>query len=62
MALRASGLVHATRQGRQQLYRIEAEAFAEALAPWLALYEPYWAQALERLRELAEGNRPPRAN
>lgn len=60
MALRAAGLVHATRQGRQQLYRIEGRAFAEALAPWLVLYEPYWNDALERLRDLAEnGDRPP---
>lgn len=59
MGLRAAGLVHATRQGRQQLYRIERRAFAEALAPWLVLYEPYWNDALERLRELAESGDPP---
>ena len=59
MELRASGLVQATRRGRQQIYRIERRAFAEALAPWLALYEPYWTDALERLRELAEGGHPP---
>jgi DNA-binding transcriptional ArsR family regulator len=62
MGLRASGLVHATRRGRQQLYRIDAQAFAEALAPWLALYEPYWTEALERLRDLAEGDGPPRSD
>ena len=55
MSLRAAGLVSATRQGRQQLYRLNAEAVAEALAPWLAKYEPYWSAALERLRKLAEG-------
>jgi DNA-binding transcriptional ArsR family regulator len=59
MALRAAGLVRATRQGRQQLYRIEGRAFAEALAPWLVLYEPYWNDALERLRDLAEGGDAP---
>jgi DNA-binding transcriptional ArsR family regulator len=58
MALRAAGLVHATRHGRQQIYRIEGRAFAEALAPWLALYEPYWTDALERLRDLAESGHP----
>jgi DNA-binding transcriptional ArsR family regulator len=58
MALRASGLVTATRNGRQRLYRIDAEAMAEALAPWLAKYEPYWGAALERLRALAEGRQP----
>lgn len=55
MGLRASGLVSATRQGRQQLYRLNADAMADALAPWLAKYEPYWSDALERLRRLAEG-------
>ncbi len=59
MVLRAAGLVTATRQGRQQLYRIDADALAEALAPWLAKYEPYWSAALERLRDLAEGEEPP---
>ena len=54
MGLRAAGLVRATRQGRQQLYRINARGMADALAPWLAKYEPYWSAALERLRELAE--------
>ncbi len=59
MVLRAAGLVTATRQGRQQLYRIDADALADALAPWLAKYEPYWSDALERLRDLAEGREPP---
>ncbi len=54
MGLRAAGLVHAMREGRQQIYRIDAEAIAEALAPWLAKYEPHWSAALERLRNLAE--------
>jgi DNA-binding transcriptional ArsR family regulator len=55
MGLRAAQLVRATRQGRQQLYRINARGMADALAPWLAKYEPYWSAALERLRGLAEG-------
>lgn len=59
MALRAAGLVTATRQGRQRLYRIDETGMAEALAPWLARYEPYWASALERLRALAEGKEHP---
>lgn len=58
MGLRAAGLVAATRQGRQRLYRIDADALAGALAPWLAKYEPYWSAALERLRDLAEGREP----
>ena len=59
MVLRAAGLVTAKRQGRQQIYQINANALAEALAPWLAKYETYWADALERLRALAEGEEPP---
>jgi DNA-binding transcriptional ArsR family regulator len=54
MSLRASGLVSATRQGRQQIYRIEPAALAAALAPWIAKYERYWSSALEQLRELAQ--------
>ena len=54
MALREAGLVSATRRGREQLYRIDADAFAAALAPWLAIYEAYWSVALEKLRGLAE--------
>jgi DNA-binding transcriptional ArsR family regulator len=59
MVLRAAGLVTATRQGRQQIYRIDADVLAAALAPWLAKYEPYWSDALERLRDLAEKSEPP---
>lgn len=54
MALRATGLVTATRQGRNQIYAIDADAMARALAPWLARYETYWAGALTRLRKVAE--------
>ncbi len=54
MSLRAAGLVSATRRGRQQIYRLESDAFAAALNPWLAKYERYWSTALERLRALAE--------
>jgi DNA-binding transcriptional ArsR family regulator len=58
MSLRAAGLVNATQQGRQRLYRLDADAMADALAPWLARYEPYWSAALDRLRALAEGTEP----
>ncbi|WP_432834716.1 ArsR/SmtB family transcription factor [Dactylosporangium sp. CA-092794] len=53
MALRATGLVTATRQGRNQLYAIDADAMSQALAPWLARYEAYWTGALARLRAVA---------
>lgn len=58
MVLRASELVSATKQGRQQIYQIEAEVLSDALAPWLAKYEPYWSTALQRLRALAEAPPP----
>jgi hypothetical protein len=54
MNLRAAGLVRAERQGRQQIYRLQPDALAAALAPWIAKYEQYWSAALERLRGLAQ--------
>jgi DNA-binding transcriptional ArsR family regulator len=54
MGLRAAGLVQARRHGRQQFYRVNSIALADALAPWLARYEPFWSAALERLRRRAE--------
>jgi DNA-binding transcriptional ArsR family regulator len=57
MSLRAARLVHATRRGRQQIYRLEPDAMAAALAPWIAKYEQYWSAALERLRDLAQEDR-----
>lgn len=59
MELRETGLVRSTPRGRQRVYRIDGRAFAEALTPWLARYDRYWSDALERLRELAEGGDPP---
>jgi DNA-binding transcriptional ArsR family regulator len=60
MSLRATGLVTATRRGRQQIYRIDADALTDGLAPWLAKYERYWSAALGRLRDLAEVEEEPR--
>lgn len=58
MSLRAQGLVSATRNGRQQVYRLEPDAVAAGLKPWIAKYEKYWTPALERLRELANKGAP----
>lgn len=55
MGLRAVGLVTATRRGRQRLYQINAEAMTAVLAPWLEKYRPFLSTALDRLRQLAEG-------
>ena len=57
MGLRAAGLVHADRDGRQQIYTLEAGAMRDALMPWLKKYDRFWSQALERLRDLAENER-----
>jgi DNA-binding transcriptional ArsR family regulator len=54
MGLRAAGLVQAQREGRQQIYALEADAMRNALAPWLRKYDLFWQQALERLRDAAE--------
>lgn len=54
MGLRAAGLVHANREGRQQIYALEAQAMRDTLTPWLRKYDRFWSHALERLRDLAE--------
>jgi DNA-binding transcriptional ArsR family regulator len=61
MGLRAAHLVTAERVGRTQRYRLDAATFSATLAPWLARYEPYFVDALTRLRHLAEsgGDAPP---
>jgi hypothetical protein len=59
MPLRSAGLVTATRQGRQQQYRMNAAVRADALAPWLAKYQPCWPDALARFRNVAEAREPP---
>ena len=57
MGLRAAGLVHANREGRQQIYALEVGAMRDTLTPWLKKYDRFWNQALERLRDLAENER-----
>src|SRR5215472_15781124 len=54
MCLRAAGLVSATRRGREQIYKLEPDAVAAGLRPWIAKYEKYWSPALDRLRQVAE--------
>jgi DNA-binding transcriptional ArsR family regulator len=54
MNLRATGLVSATRRGREQLYRLEPDALGAVLVPWIAKYDRYWSDALVRLRDVAE--------
>jgi DNA-binding transcriptional ArsR family regulator len=54
MGLRSAGLVHANREGRQQIYSLDVAAMAGPLAAWLKKYDRFWGGALERLRQLAE--------
>lgn len=54
MGLRSAALVYATRDGRQQIYSLDASAMAGGLAPWLKKYDRFWGGALGRLRRLAE--------
>ncbi len=56
MGLRAARLVTATKVGRTQRYRLDAATFSAALAPWVGRYEPYFSDALIRLRRLAESD------
>lgn len=54
MALREVSLVVATKQGREQHYRVNPAAIQELLRPWIARYEKYWAPRLDQLKALAE--------
>lgn len=56
MTLRAAGLVTATKVGRRQLYRIDAEGMNRAFGAWITTYDAYWTRSLERLRDLSEGH------
>lgn len=60
MYLREIGLVRAAHSGRQRIYSIDASSMTSALAPWLEKYRPYFDSALERLRDLAEGETAPK--
>lgn len=51
--LRETGLVHMRCQGRQKLYRTNAEAI-RPLHDWTARFEQYWAHQLNRIKQRAE--------
>src|SRR5271156_3115254 len=53
--LRNVGLVHMRCQGRQKLYRTNAEAI-RPLHEWTATFERYWRHQLIRVKERAEEN------
>jgi DNA-binding transcriptional ArsR family regulator len=51
--LRDVGLVHVRRDGRQKLYRTNAEAI-RPLHEWTSTFEKYWKHQLKRVKERAE--------
>src|SRR6202165_2314014 len=51
--LRDVGLVQVRRDGRQKLYRTNAEAI-RPLHEWTSTFERYWQQQLNRVKERAE--------
>jgi DNA-binding transcriptional ArsR family regulator len=51
--LREVGLVHMRRNGRQKLYRTNAEAI-KPLHEWASTFERYWQHQLNRIKERAE--------
>jgi len=55
-ALREAGLVEPRRQGRETLYRLNAEPL-EAAATWIVRVGGEWDERLERLRRLMGSRR-----
>ena len=53
-ALREAGLVESRRQGRETLYRVNAEPL-DAAAAWMVRVGGEWDERLARLRSLVEG-------
>ena len=53
--LRGVGLVHLRREGRQKLYRTNAEAI-RPLHEWTSSFARFWQHQLSRIKEQAEGH------
>jgi DNA-binding transcriptional ArsR family regulator len=51
--LRNVGLVHVRREGRQKLYRTNADAI-RPLHEWTSTFERYWQHQLDRVKARAE--------
>src|SRR6478609_2429691 len=51
--LRDVGLVHVRRNGRHKLYRTNAQAI-RPLHEWAEIFERYWTNQLNRIKERAE--------
>jgi DNA-binding transcriptional ArsR family regulator len=50
------GLVDVRRDGRQRLYRVNAETI-QPLHEWTSTFERFWRHQLNRVKERAEGKR-----
>jgi DNA-binding transcriptional ArsR family regulator len=57
--LRDTGLVHMRCNGRQKLYRTNAEGI-RPLHDWASEFERYWSHQLNRVKERAEGRQESR--
>jgi DNA-binding transcriptional ArsR family regulator len=53
--LRNAGLVAARKEGKQRIYRLNAEPL-RAVADWVSAYEPFWKTKLDALGEYLEEN------
>lgn len=51
--LRRAGVVSVERSGRLRLYRLEASRL-KAVRDWVAPYEKFWSNQLDRIKEKAE--------
>ena len=54
-----SGVVRLRKTGRQHLYSIQGRPLREA-SEWLSYYERFWAEGLDRLDEVLQGQTGPR--
>lgn len=54
--LRGSGLVRATRSGREWRYRLEAGPLVAIERDWLATFVPLYEDSLQRLKERVEND------
>jgi DNA-binding transcriptional ArsR family regulator len=59
--LRDVGLVHVRREGRQMMYRTNAEAI-RPLHEWTSTFEKFWRHQLLRVKARAESKQEPRVD
>ena len=52
--LREAGLVEDRKVGRETRYRLNAAPLRE-IQGWVSFYERFWAQQIDRLKDLLEG-------